>query len=806
MWPYTKKSVRRKEIRRTRTERGLTWHQRLGSPRSLLRILIPAVAAILSAFLVNVGGDVLNIRVGQTIPRALTSRVDFSVENQARTIEMCVQARDNAENYYEMDVSLLKDIRGRLTAALQLAKEHAADPEQFHREAQKNKIILDADGQTELLRIATLTDPDELAHAVERFQAAVDRAIYKLGDQPPLLVEAIEPYNLRTAVNAILVDPRPAEERPGPQQRPLPVGQLLYSNQSEAADAVAEAAAQTFGQPLRGTMQASIRAILEDEESNSIKPLFRYLPERSHQAAQDAYNSVPTQFDIYPRGRRLTPAGAITEDGLRLLQREQKAWREWIRTAGTTRTPQELEQLRADDPRAYEQVVAEQAAARQTRHARQLSRLGYSLLVFAVVIALAIHLGRPRRGVRVEPVQYALAAVLLLGMLALARMLYVTTSAAHYAVGAQAFAAALLAIVFSRGRVSAATGGLALLVTLATRQGMGFFLILLTVSMTLLYGLRDVRNRGKIVSVGAIAACVALITAIATGLIDSQALSFIFRKQALLAGSTTLAAAFIIEGILPGIERLFKISTSMTLLEWCDASKPLMRLLAAESPGTYNHSLLVGSLAEAAAEAIGANGLLARTGAYYHDIGKINKPEYFAENQSMAVSRHDRLSPAMSHLIIIGHVKDGIEMAQEYGLPASLHPFIPEHHGTTLVEYFYHAASQQRKPGDREVSDVQFRYLGPKPQTREAAIMMLCDGVEGAVRAMPEPTPNRIEDTVTKISRRRLMDGQFDDCELTFRELEIIERSLVKSLCAIYHSRVAYPEREEPKKDESRAS
>ena len=162
-------------------------------------------------------------------------------------------------------------------------------------------------------------------------------------------------------------------------------------------------------------------------------------------------------------------------------------------------------------------------------------------------------------------------------------------------------------------------------------------------------------------------------------------------------------------------------------------------------------------------------------------------------------SRHDRLSPAMSHLIIIGHVKDGLAMAREYALPTALHAFIPEHHGTCLVEYFYHAATRARRPDDPEVSDEQFRYPGPKPQSRETAIVMLCDGVEGAVRAMTEPTPNRIEDTVARIVDKRLMDGQLDECDLTFRELATIRQSLVKSLCSIYHARITYPsETEEP--------
>ncbi len=347
--------------------------------------------------------------------------------------------------------------------------------------------------------------------------------------------------------------------------------------------------------------------------------------------------------------------------------------------------------------------------------------------------------------------------------------------------------------------VIAICGALAALITIAVQESIAFFVILLVVSGLMILGLHVVRNRGKIVLVGLGASCVALFTSIAVGLFDGQHLNFVLVNSWWAAG-TTIMAAFVVEGVLPGIERLFRLSTGMTLLEWCDANKPLMRLLAAEAPGTYNHSLLVGALAESAAEAIGANGLRCRAGSYYHDIGKINKPEYFVENQTAGMSRHDKLSPAMSLLVIIGHVKDGIEMAKEYGVPGSLHAFIPEHHGTTLVQYFYHAANQARGPDDPEVAETEFRYPGPKPQSRETAIVMLCDGVEGAVRAMAEPTPNRIETVVSDIVRKRLTDGQFDECDLTFRELAQIEKSLVKSLCGIYHSRIVYPEQEEEKK------
>jgi putative nucleotidyltransferase with HDIG domain len=258
-----------------------------------------------------------------------------------------------------------------------------------------------------------------------------------------------------------------------------------------------------------------------------------------------------------------------------------------------------------------------------------------------------------------------------------------------------------------------------------------------------------------------------------------------------------LATGLLVQGALPAIERLFRVTTSMTLKELNDGTLPLLRRLAQEAPGTYQHSLRIADMAEAAAEAIGANSLLCKVGAMYHDIGKINKPQYFIENQAGGPSRHQGLSPAMSLMIIVGHVKDGVELAREYRLPPQLRQFIETHHGTTLVEYFYHAAKQQRvDAAEPAPSEFEFRYPGPKPQSKEAAILMLCDAIESASRAMPEPTAARLEALVRTMSQKRLNDGQFDECSITLQDLHRIEVSITKTLIAMYHGRIAYPKDE----------
>ncbi len=339
-------------------------------------------------------------------------------------------------------------------------------------------------------------------------------------------------------------------------------------------------------------------------------------------------------------------------------------------------------------------------------------------------------------------------------------------------------------------------------------SNINLFLTMAAGAFTCCFSLREIRTRMKLLEVSALAAVIVFITAASLDFFAEQhpRIGNIFSNAGYHAG-ITLAVGVLIQGLLPLIEKIFRIATSMTLLDYSDANQELLKKLAMEAPGTFSHSLLVGSIAEAAAEAIGRNGLLCRVGAYYHDIGKINKPSYFTENEPSFMSRHKELSPAMSQLIIVGHVKDGIEMAREYRLPSVLRQFIETHHGTTLIEYFYNEArkkhDEKESDGSPLPSESEFRYAGPKPRTKEAAIVMLADAVEGAVRALTEITPTRIESTIHNMAMKRLQDGQFDECDLSLRELSLIEASMAKTLAAHHHGRIAYPKLDSESKQPS---
>jgi putative nucleotidyltransferase with HDIG domain len=282
--------------------------------------------------------------------------------------------------------------------------------------------------------------------------------------------------------------------------------------------------------------------------------------------------------------------------------------------------------------------------------------------------------------------------------------------------------------------------------------------------------------------------------------------------QTAVAVGAPLVMALIIVGGLPFVESLFAITTRVRWLELADLNHPLLKRMTLEAPGTFQHSLAVANLAEAACESIGANATMARVCSYFHDIGKLVKPEYFTENMRHDRNPHDDLAPTMSALIIIAHVKEGVSLALEHGLNQEIIDVIQQHHGTSLVYYFYKRAVDQQqaaRAGGKiaamhdeelpEVSESSFRYGGPKPQTREIAIVSLADSIESAARSLERVSLQKIEQLITDIIRKRVADGQLDDCDLTFRDLGEVAESFRHTLSSMLHSRVAYPDDRETK-------
>ena len=463
--------------------------------------------------------------------------------------------------------------------------------------------------------------------------------------------------------------------------------------------------------------------------------------------------------------------------------------------------------------RSGEEVTPDAAkqldALRNTQRPRSIARQAVGFLFFALVLAYAVwryfvFYQTRHRKIRNHTL---LILLVLISVLFVVRLMTGLADFLSERLAVDAFRDPLnlcYAIPFAAG---------AMLVTLLVDTSFGIFLAMtlgalvglyygdasmgsyaLLGSLAAIYSVRQYKDRAAIVKAGLTIGLVNVMSVLAIQLLRQPPLTLPdFAPQAgfaYLGGILTSAMASM---MLPALESLFKITTDIRLLELSNLNAPALRRLSVEAPGTYHHSLMVGTLGEAAAEAIGANPLLVRVGAYYHDIGKMLKPEYFVENQMYGPNKHESLSPNMSSLIIASHVKDGLALAKEMRLAQVIQEMIPQHHGTRVMTYFYHKAKGSAEGKNSEVVEADFRYPGPKPKSREAAIVMMADAVEAASRSLSDPTAAQIQGMICRLTDAIVDDNQLDECDITLRDIRMVEESFFKTLAGLYHRRVDYP-------------
>lgn len=352
--------------------------------------------------------------------------------------------------------------------------------------------------------------------------------------------------------------------------------------------------------------------------------------------------------------------------------------------------------------------------------------------------------------------------------------------------------AVLITVLFDRGLAVFTSFLFSIIVGMITDGQFSFALVAFAGCMAGIFGIGAFATRSDLLRGGLFYISLANMGMILIlGLLNETAPGLVLAGMGmgLLNGITSSILAL---GLLPYLESAFGITSTVRLLELSNPSQPLLKRLLLEAPGTYHHSILVGNLAEAAAEAVNADPLLVRVGSYYHDIGKLKRPFFFIENQISRENPHDKIAPSLSTLIITSHVKDGLELAREHKLPPDIQGIIEQHHGTSLVAYFYQKALESDRP--ELVTEEEFRYDSVKPQTREAALVMLADSVEAAIRSLQKPTPGRLEGLTRKIIKDKLHDGQLEECDLTFKDLNKIASAFVRVLGGIFHSRIEYPE------------
>ena len=344
---------------------------------------------------------------------------------------------------------------------------------------------------------------------------------------------------------------------------------------------------------------------------------------------------------------------------------------------------------------------------------------------------------------------------------------------------------------------------MSMFVSLFMGGGSEITFVLLTGSIAGIFAVKGARRRASILWAGLLAGIAKFLAIVCIGLINGMELDF-YVHDGLWGIASGLFSGFIVMGLLPIFEYLFKVPTNISLLELSDLNHPLLKKLAMEAPGTYHHGIMVGNLAEAASDAVGADSLRARVGAYYHDIGKIPKAEYFSENEMGSGSRHAKLSPSMSALIISKHVTNGVEIAKKYKLNTAIIDFITQHHGDSLIAYFYQKAIEKNE-GEDGLKEEDFRYPGPRPQTKESAIVLLADAVEASSRTLDDPTPSSIRTLVRKIINNKFIDGQLDECDLTLKDMHMIADSFVRVLMGVFHTRLDYPDQKEEKERDNGA-
>ncbi|PKM41765.1 MAG: phosphohydrolase [Firmicutes bacterium HGW-Firmicutes-8] len=425
--------------------------------------------------------------------------------------------------------------------------------------------------------------------------------------------------------------------------------------------------------------------------------------------------------------------------------------------------------------------------------------LGVALLVGIGMTLVLIYLYQQRPDIYLNERYLVLISIVVIGVLLLAKTVIAIDIKPEWAVLLGylipvAAASMLLAILLDTKLALLVTAVLSGLVGVITGNELRFALVGLISGMAAVYSVSRLSQRSDLAKAGLVYISSANVGAIvAVELVTRGLNSTTFAVGVLFGLLNGVFSAVLTIGVLPYLESAFGITSSVKLLELANPGQPLLKRLLMEAPGTYHHSIVVGNLAEAAADAVGGDSLLVRVGSYYHDIGKLRRPYFFIENQLSTENPHDKLTPNLSTLIITSHAKDGIEMVREQKLPKPITDIIEQHHGTSLVSFFFYCALDNEK-NEKTVSEDDFRYEGPKPQTKEAAIVMMADSVEAAVRALQKPTPGRIEGLVRRVIKDKLQDAQLDECDLTLKDLNIIAGAFVRVLSGIFHTRVEYPE------------
>lgn len=753
--PKEKKEAGRRARRRFRIRNLLDLA--FASPWPWAVLFLVLLTLLLTPFL---SFRVQQYELGQIAPATVRAPYDFTYEDEVTTADRREEAAGSVLEVYNFNDAAEIDARNRIAAAFELGRQMLTTEEDAAK-AKKPTKEEKQEFQAELLskmrdKLGVAISKDELELLVSKgFSSEIEQTLVRA-------VTSVLSRDIVASKERLLALGQPIRRR----ELVSKTSQIRRDFSTVLSTEEARELLEVLITNLSDLKQAERRRLTE-LGARFVEPTltFDYAEtEKRRAAAREAVE--PVYFQVR-RGKTIVRAGdEITENVLAQLQALSSEHRRWG-VAGI---------------------------------------LG-AFFLSAVLVLIQWYLLRPvRPGEAWRRQSFALVGFVIVGNLILARVSifiarlfseqmvmapFNNTSSYYYAVPFAAVAililllehtptALLASTLFSIG-VGVMTGNLLLAV----------FSLLSCLAAIL--GLFQYKRRTALFKVGLLVGSINFVAVLAIDLLQGRYFPLSTFSFDLVCGFLGgVSVTFVVSFLLPAFEAVFHRTTDIRLLELANNNVPILRQLALEAPGTYHHSMVVGSLAEAAAEAIGANAVFCRTAAMYHDIGKLTKVSYFVENQ-VGGNKHDSLSPRMSALVIASHVKEGIEMAKQMNLPQEIIDIIPQHHGTKLITYFYEKARVSQDPALGEVTEEEFRYPGPKPQTKEAGIIMIADAVEAASRTLDEPSPARLKGLIRQIIDYIFLDGQLNECALTLRDLEKIAQSFLRVLMGIHHHRVSYP-------------
>ena len=676
-----------------------------------------------------------------------------------------------------------------------IARERVVAPADFR--IQKDDVTLRREQEEAALAVPPVLVVDQRARtdALERWSAFQERALAVISDPDVGPRERVEKLRLLgVPLDASAAD---ALSAPGRARRALTeLGGWL----SEVLDA------GVVSEKRSGLILGYRNVTLRTGDTEATTPATQFL-DRS-EALERVVRRARSVFGADTRGGTLVEAlagpfviASVTYD---------RAETEWRRSNAKSAVPDMIGMVKKDEliVDANERVTHETVlklrslrnleAARRSQTEYLYPPLARMLLMLLFIAAFITYLRMELPWVYGENGMLAMFTVLTLAVLGCVVAIVSVAGLSEFAVPL-ALAPLVVASLMEKRPALVFTLMLSVLVMAVAELRAPFVAVAMMGGVTAVYSVQRLRHRWHFVRAFFAIALANLAAILAWDLARSTPVPGMLNDGmwGLLSALFATAVAF---GILPLVEQVFRLTSDITLLELSDLNRPLLRRMQLEAPGTYHHSMVVGSLAESAAEAIGANSLLARVQAYYHDIGKLAKPEYYAENEpASSRSRHEKLTPSMSALVVKSHISEGLDFAKKVRLPRAVRNAIPEHHGSMVMAFFYHKALETDPTARRE----DYSYPGPRPRSKETAILMLADGVEGASRALAEPTPSRIRGLVQRIIEERVRDGQLDEAMITMLDLARIREAFIPVLTAIFHVRAPYPAapKREPKRD-----